>query len=348
MRVNGFGESVHSENLILGYVPIGEGGGGRIAAVSLSSREVLWYSDSSIRFDSSRIVAANAQAVFVFLNGKGLYIYDRQGKELAVIVPEGSDALEGGGFGATPTLLGTSLFIPTGSYLYAYDVSVPDKPVELWRRTFEARISSLAVDEAYVYIGGVSERAEANILKLSVNDGQNLWQGDLQGFGRDRPFAQLLTVAGEQLLAYAFELSGTIQAFDRQTGKRLWTASLDNCRDSAGFASSLEIGDGLAFISPSTGSCLYAVDLSNGKGAWTFQTGSVGPDGAISIGGKPLYHNGVIYTSVERLWALDAETGKVLSFAGQPAYNTTDTTIHYANGEILVWGDDLTAYKPVR
>jgi len=136
--------------------------------------------------------------------------------------------------------------------------------------------------------------------------------------------------------------------FDRGTGEELWSTSLDTCSDGAGFANALEVGDGKVFISPSSGSCLFAVDLTTGKEVWTVETGEVGPDGAISIGGKPLYHNGVVYTSVERLWALDARTGRVLSFASQKAYNTTDTVIHYANGEILVWGDELTAYKPVR
>ncbi len=349
LQVEGYGESLLSENLIFGYVPnAAEGGGGRITAVDLGERAVLWSSDAALRFDSSQIVAANAQAVFVFLNGKGLHIYDRQGQRLAVVVPEGPDALEGGTFGAAPTLLGTHLLIPTGPYLYAYDVSVPSKPVELWRRTFQTRIWSLTVDENHVYVGGVSKGAEANILKLSAEDGRDLWQGDLEAFGRDQPAAMVLTVAGEQLLAYTFELFGTIQAVDRSTGERLWTAALENCRDGAGFASALEVGGGMVFVSPSSGSCLYAVDLSTGKGVWTYQTGSVGSDGAISIGGKPLYYNGVVYTSVEKLWALDAESGKVLSFASEPAYNTTDTIIHYANGEILVWGDDLTAYKPVR
>ena len=88
--------------------------------------------------------------------------------------------------------------------------------------------------------------------------------------------------------------------------------------------------------------------MTTGKQAWVVATGDVGPDGSISISGEPLYHNGVVYTSVERLWALDAKTGRVLSFASQRAYNTTETVIHYANGEILVWGDELTAYRPVR
>lgn len=149
-------------------------------------------------------------------------------------------------------------------------------------------------------------------------------------------------------MAYSFELGASVQAFEAATGKHLWTAPLDGCSDDAGFVDALAVGGGMVFASPSLGSCLYAVDLATGRGAWTFQTGLVGSDGAISIGGRPLYHNGVVYTSVERLWALDAATGKVISSASQPAYNTTDTAVHYANGEILVWSDDLTAYKPVR
>lgn len=104
----------------------------------------------------------------------------------------------------------------------------------------------------------------------------------------------------------------------------------------------------MAFVTPSFGTCIFGFDLTLGEQKWVVSIGDVGPDGAITTYGQPLYHNGVLYTSVERLWALDATTGEVLSFASERAYNTVGSVIHYANGEILVWGDELTAYKPIR
>ena len=346
--VSGYGSSSLSGDLFLGYTPESDGEGARISAVSLDEREILWQSEKSIAFDSSPILAVDDNAVYIFLNGKGLFIYSRSGTLLSSpTLPDGDEAL-GGSFGAAPTLLGTKLFVPNGPHLYAYDVDEPSQPSLLWRRTFDTSVSSLMTTTDGLYIGGVSQSAEGNILKLSPDNGQEIWQANLESFGKDKPFVQALVTVDAKIIAYSYELGGSLQAFDTTTGMRLWATPLNTCSDGAGFVDALEVGGGMVFASPSTGSCLFAVDLATGKEAWTVETGEIGPDGAISIGGKPLYHNGVVYTSVARLWALDAETGKVLSLASQSAYNAVDTVIHYANGEILVWGDELTAYKPVR
>ena len=108
-------------------------------------------------------------------------------------------------------------------------------------------------------------------------------------------------MAGEQIIAYSIEVRGALQAFDQETGSRLWATPLESCSDGAGFADDLEIGDGKVFVSPSSGSCLFAVDLLDGRGSrpchgsgsvdgvLSFEPGLqcgqiLGPDGAISIG----------------------------------------------------------------
>lgn len=194
-------------------------------------------------------------------------------------------------------------------------------------------------------MGGAVSGIPDSISKLEPLTGRELWSATPEELGDDPLTVQVLELSGDNLLAY---VQGSLQAFNTQTGERLWVALLGSCADGVGPASALEVGGGFAYVSPGLGSCIFAVDLSSGRAAWTVSTGEVGPDGAITIDGKPLYHNGVVYTSVERLWALDAKTGRVLSFASQRAENTTTTFVHYANGEILVWGDELTAYKPVR
>ena len=51
---------------------------------------------------------------------------------------------------------------------------------------------------------------------------------------------------------------------------------------------------------------------------------------------------------VERLWPLDAAAGEAISPTSRSAYNTTATAVHHVDNEILVWDDELPAYKPVR
>ena len=340
--VGGFGPSVLGNDLLVGYL---DGIGEQFAAVDVNTRNIVWRSEKGEAISFTQDVAIGEEAIYIFLNGKGLIVYSRTGEVLARVSPPGEDGAEGGAIGAGLVLQNDILYAPNGRHLYAYNVSEPSNPVLLWKVSFPKTLLSLTADTQGVYIGGAVFGIPSSISKLSSATGEELWTTNPEKIGDDPLTVQVLELSAGTLLAY---VQGSLQAFDPKMGEHLWTVPLGDCPDGVGPASAMEIGGNMAYISPGLGSCLFAVDLVKKEAAWTVSTGEVGPDGAITIDGKPLYHNGVVYTSVERLWALDARTGRVLSFAGQRAENTTTTFVHYANGEILVWGDDLTAYKPVR
>lgn len=162
--VCGYSSSILSGDLVLGSTPEEEAGGERISAVSLSERRVLWRSEASVALDASSILAADDSAVYIFLNGKGLFIYSRDGTLLSRTPPPDGDETYGRGFGAGPTLLGKILLVPNRTHLYAYDVGVPDRPALRWRRTFASSIWSLVATPGGLYVGGVSQSAAGNVL----------------------------------------------------------------------------------------------------------------------------------------------------------------------------------------
>jgi outer membrane protein assembly factor BamB len=345
VHIEGVFNSVVDGNLMVGYLA---GINDQVIAVDLPTHEILWQSAKGISTNYELALAINQEAVFVYLSGKGLHVYSRTGELLSQqpALPKG-EGQEISQVTASLVLFGSTLLLPLDTQLYAYDVSAPSNPTLLWQHAFPQPVFALAADSEGVYVGGVASDPGNGLVKLSLNDGREVWRGDVKFFGQYAPLTQAVAVIGEQIIVYIIDTNGSLQSFDRNTGERLWVNPLQSCSDGAGWVDDMEVGGGNIYVSPSSGSCLFAVDLATGKEAWTLETRD-GPDGAISIGGKPLYHKGVLYTSVERLWAVDAETGKVLSYAREPAYNTTGTILHYAGGQILVWGDDLTAYKPVR
>ena len=199
----GVSSSALNGNLIVGYLDELDD---QIAAVDITEQRLVWRSAVGEGNSFSRGFAINEKAVFVFLRNKGLYVYDRQGEVLKQLVPPKEDGEEIGRASAGIGLLGSRFYIPNERRLYAYDVSNPGEPTLLWQRTLPNPIASLAVAPDGVYVGGVSLSPKANILKLSPVDGRELWQGDLQGFGQGVPSTQALAVAGEQVIAYSFEV----------------------------------------------------------------------------------------------------------------------------------------------
>lgn len=66
-----------------------------------------------------------------------------------------------------------------------------------------------------------------------------------------------------------------------------------------------------------------------------------------TFGGRPVYHNGVLYASNGHLWAFDGDTGEVLSFTPEWNY-ALYTHLHIYKGDVVTWGGNLTVYKAIR
>ncbi len=350
--VNGSGRTVLLDNLMIGTTQPSEGSPRYLLAVDVVKREIAWRYPVGNAFIPDRQFALNDELAVIFLKSAGLLVLSRQGELLAKVPPPLPDEAIEGVAGAGPLFFQTRLYVPNDKFLYAYDMTNPSAPTLVWRKDFEKTLWSLAVDDEGTIYAGISEYTGLSALRaLAPENGTVLWQADtatpqqVEG-GVYAPTA--LTLNGDKLIA-AVESSYTIQTFDRKTGQRLSVSEelLDTCVDGAGMVTGLEVGGGKVYFTPSSGTCVYSVDLASGQHTWV-HTARTDPDTSFTYGGTPKYVNGVVYATNSALWALDADTGKVLSLASKRDDHAIFTTVQFSNGEVLVWGDELTVYKPLR
>jgi alcohol dehydrogenase (cytochrome c) len=90
---------------------------------------------------------------------------------------------------------------------------------------------------------------------------------------------------------------GEVQAWNVDTGKRVWTHTYAN---SANYAGMLATGGGLVFIGGTNDRMFHAFDASTGKLLWEFPTNSgiIGPASSFMVDGKQ-------YIAVESGWGMD-------------------------------------------
>jgi alcohol dehydrogenase (cytochrome c) len=90
---------------------------------------------------------------------------------------------------------------------------------------------------------------------------------------------------------------GEVQAWNVDTGKRVWTHTYPN---SANYAGMLATGGGLVFIGGTNDRMFHAFDASTGKLLWEFPTNSgiIGPASSFMVDGKQ-------YIAVESGWGMD-------------------------------------------
>jgi len=273
--------------------------------------------------------------------------------------PSGVDSIEN-----YPIVSGDKLFVVSEKVLVSYDISDAVDPKELWRVQLISGATIMRVDpDGDVYVGfsdrGSKEwRENASLYKYSGEDGSLIWKAftkysDLNRSGDVKSWyegTESIGFDGDRVIVSA---GATLQAFDRRTGQRLWVSPEVQCGGvvEGGFGGPLEFGGGKAYLLRNSNVCFHAFNLSDGSIAWTVDAGQVAPWAKVTFGAanqKALYHNGVVYASNEHLWAVEAATGKVLAVSRTRAYQATSTAPILYNGEVIVNGNPIYAYKPLR
>ena len=349
-EVDGYGLTILSDNLMLGFVR-GADGNGTLVAIDLERREVAWRYTFGRGSILGRPLTTGGDNIYVFVRDRGLMILSRQGELISETPPPAPDVASESIYAAGPVFYQGRLYVPNDKLLYAYDVTDAKNPTLVWRQVFEKPVSALAISqEGFLYIGIAEYTGAGSVRALVPEDGTELWQSSTATpgpVGTDG-YTTALALDGDKVIAVV-EGSQTVQVFDRGIGERLSVSGQlrDACVDGGGTVQGLEVGGGKAFVTPYSGTCVYGIDLASGQIAWS-HTARLDPDTSFTYGGIPKYVNGIVYATNSALWALDAETGKVLSLASKRDDDALFTSVQYRNGEVLVWGEELTAYKPIR
>ena len=146
-----------------------------------------------------------------------------------------------------------------------------------------------------------------------------------------------------------FHLNGTNQVIAYNTnGQKLWESEDMICpKGETSIFSSLLVQDDFVVASPFGDNCLTVLEANSGKKRFAF----VSPLDA-TFDQIPLVLNGVMYANNSYLWAVDIKTGQILGRSARMdnlTQGNNGTTLHdQATNQLLVWGERLTAYTPVR
>lgn len=240
------------------------------------------------------------------------------------------------------------LYMGSDGYVYKFNRSdlLKKDAKPIWMKHFPKgdNVHLYAPDDEHLYVAPGSR--ENRIVSLDPKTGDEKWSVQVAKAGR--------MIAGPQkMLQYKNNIivlsngEGGLMSFDMETGKKMWNepSSLKICPNETGeVANEMIIAEDKVFVSPWTGSCVFAYSAKTGEVAWVFQY-------KYSFGVRPLYHNGVVYVANGQMFALDAGTGKRLAQGNEFVYGTTGESIIYDSkrNQILVWSlRGLHSYKPVR
>jgi outer membrane protein assembly factor BamB len=312
----------------------------QFGVIDLDQHKVLWKSASNQGLVSLQTFVSDGAYWFVH-NGfqSRLEIYRNDGTMFTFNYP---DVSEGNTEGLSPILDDTTLYVGSGVYIYSFDISNPEKPVLNWRLQAPKWLTDIVLDEGWLYVGvQISENAPS-VFKLNPKDGSTVWSATTYADTVQYPhFVEAMAIRGDKLFVSA---SSTMQAFDKNTGKRIWISEPLPC-GWLGFGDSwvLELDD--KSIYATVGSCVYSIAQADGKVNWIMS--AVDTDANFTFSDKPTLYNGVVYAANGYLWAIDAETGKVLGMS-RADNDSQGSYIHVYKNQIIVWGKNLYAYKPIR
>ena len=344
--VNGLGYSLIVDNQIMGFTKSIDSNW-YLTAVSLENGDILWKSEELLVGLGSKLrpaVISDGTHLF-YDSGNGLRVHLLNG-EIAASVdhPGGSGS---GASGAGLVLEENRLFIPNSNWLYVYDVSNPMEPALLWQSEQPKMLSSVNVDESGdVYITLFAGDYEDSVFKLAGDDGRELWRSGTH----DSSIDSLYTGTYAEIVSgrLVVEAQSRYIAYNLQTGQKEWISDPLIC-DDAGYQNTYSFlaVDGTIYRNSGGGSCILAMDASKGKLLWTFNTSET--PSSLTFGGRPALHEGNLYASNGRLFTLDAATGELVSFSPDERARYSDLThVHIYEGQVVVWGQNLTLFEPVQ
>jgi outer membrane protein assembly factor BamB len=317
----------------------------------LNKREQKWiYPEEGLGLTTNRFIEVGPKAIAVAGQTGKTWFVNRDGELLyTFITGAGAD------FGARPTFYNELFYLPNSSGFSVYNAENPSKPTLLWKK--ELNIAAMTVSEdGMVYVGRwIKSGLGAPQVFAYDQDGKELWSTTLDN--PDEPeqgiYPKGMIVYGDYLVI-STTVTGLV-GLDRKTGKRLWftprltekTGLSENCEGGSVGATELELGDGLVYANSTSGTCVYAINPADGKVAWFFR-GELGNNTTITFGGKPKYHNGVLYAYNGYLYALDGKTGQVLAASKKYGGGATRYYPVYWNNQIIVVSDYIYSFETIR
>ena len=190
-----------------------------------------------------------------------------------------------------------------------------------------------------------TQQNPSSYLRAFGPDGKLLWSKTLAT--KTQPPAPAASVAVDNGRVFVIlDIGAELTAYDL-SGNLIWKDKPFVCPN-GGTNLFLDViaKDGIAMAISLGDKCVAAWDAQTGQRKWVLDSPI-----PLSFVNRPLILNGVVYTSNTYTWALDQETGKVLGVSGKipQAQNRTGTPIYDSERkQVLVWGQGLWAFKPLR
>jgi outer membrane protein assembly factor BamB len=212
-----------------------------------------------------------------------------------------------------------------------------DGPKLLWKtEVIGVGFSSVAVSGGKVYISG--DQDGKLMLFAFSRDGQLLWKVE-HGKSRGGPEGSRATPVIDNRNLYLLNGHGLIGCFDANTGDLKWSHTAKEFGGSPGgwgYAESVLIYKNKAVFKPGGENCVVALDKTSGQTLWTSSGFEAGPEYSscllVTFEDVPMIVSG----SNRGIFAVEAETGKILWSNDWSARNTANCpTPAYADGYVF-------------
>lgn len=197
------------------------------------------------------------------------------------------------------------------------------------------------VNTDWAQAGGTAAKASGHL--ALANSPQQVWTASIAGSSNKRRLAAAPVVGGGML--YAMDTTATIQAFNADTGRRVWSQQLevDGNLKSAAFGGGVSYADGRVYATNGVGE-VAALDAKTGSEIWKVKP--AGPlRGAPTIAFNAVY----VMTQDNQIHALNASDGSEIwqesSSIGQagvfgmaaPAAGQGTVIAGYSTGELVAY-----------
>lgn len=192
-----------------------------------------------------------------------------------------------------------------------------------------------------------NQQARTELVKINATKGQEIWRKTLYSTNTTEvPRLGVINVKGDSIFVH---LQGTpILTAYNQDGNEIWQNENIICPGGAtDILSDLISQDGMVIVSPFGDRCYTILDAKTGVTRFVFS-----PPVGGSFGQIPTFVDGVMYATNGFLWAVDTKDGRTLarSTTDLPYAQAETGTVIFdpVNQQLLVWGGQLSAFKPIR